>query len=210
MPQPMVQRITAKLTPHWNNLKYLARHKWYVLHAGLKLNVPLWRLIVHDWSKLTPIEWFAYTDYFFRHPERGGRMHKPGKNEVVMEGVLASADEPNLNDDMFPKEVLDKVVEDHSQPDEEFNRAWLHHIHLNKHHWQHWILSQDNGEVECLEMPAHFAREMTSDWIGAGKAQGKKDKTAVLVWYESNKENIKLHHRSRELVESLIKVYVHS
>ena len=22
----------------------------------------------------------------------------------------------------------------------EFKKAWLHHIHVNPHHWQHWIL----------------------------------------------------------------------
>jgi hypothetical protein len=25
-----------------------------------------------------------------------------------------------------------------------FNRAWLHHIHMNPHHWQYWILIGDD------------------------------------------------------------------
>ena len=44
-------------------LKYLRSllfHKWYVFLAGNLLNVPLWRLIIHDWSKFTPIEFFGY------------------------------------------------------------------------------------------------------------------------------------------------------
>jgi hypothetical protein len=28
-----------------------------------------------------------------------------------------------------------------------FNRAWLYHQHRNKHHWQYWILNEDNPEV---------------------------------------------------------------
>ena len=36
---------------------------------------------------------------------------------------------------------------------ENFNKAWLHHIHNNPHHWQHWVLLQDEGTVVCLDMP---------------------------------------------------------
>lgn len=35
-------------------LKYIwttIKHKWYVFNSGLKLNVPIWQLIVHDLSK---------------------------------------------------------------------------------------------------------------------------------------------------------------
>lgn len=43
------------------HLKSLLRHKWYVLKAGLLVgNIPLWRLIIHDWSKFTPTEIFGY------------------------------------------------------------------------------------------------------------------------------------------------------
>ena len=40
---------------------------------------------------------------------------------------------------------------------EAFNRAWLLHIHRNPHHWQHWVLINDDpGEGEVLlEMPYH-------------------------------------------------------
>lgn len=42
------------------------KHKWFVLLAGLRLGgIPLWRLIIHDWSKLTPSELPAYNRQFF-------------------------------------------------------------------------------------------------------------------------------------------------
>lgn len=50
-----------------NYLWYVMRHKWYVFLAGLKLGVPLWALIIHDWQKFTPTEWKPYVDYFFRY-----------------------------------------------------------------------------------------------------------------------------------------------
>ncbi len=41
------------------------RHKWYVLLAGLHLKgIPLWRLLIHDWTKFTPAELPHYNRYF--------------------------------------------------------------------------------------------------------------------------------------------------
>lgn len=54
-----------------------------------------------------------------------------------------------------------KVVQD-------YQRAWLTHIHRNPHHWQYWILIHDdmeNGELETiLEMPYDYIVEMICDW----------------------------------------------
>ena len=217
MPKPHIGlRTSARLKPHKANTKYLLKHKWHVLRAGLKLNVSLWRLIIHDWSKLTPIEWFAYTHYFFGKNPSSHNMHVPGaalakKAEVVETGPEDS--ERSIMDERPERPTAGQEAEAERQAQrvaQQFDAAWLHHIHKNPHHHQHWVLRQDDGDVKCLEMPAHFAREMVSDWIGAGVAQGKTDKTSVLVWYEKNKESIKLHNQTRELVESLIKVYVYS
>lgn len=85
---------------------------------------------------------------------------------------------------------------------EEFNRAWLHHIHFNKHHWQHWILRLDSGGEKILLIPDKYVREMVADWMGAGRAiTGKWD---IKEWYTHNKETIRLHPDSRDLVEKLI------
>lgn len=49
-------------------MKYLLltiAHKWFVLLAGLRVGVPLWRLLIHDWSKFTPAELPHYQRQFF-------------------------------------------------------------------------------------------------------------------------------------------------
>jgi len=49
-------------------MSYLWRiltHKWFVFLAGLKIGVPLWQLILHDWSKFTPFEFKEYRRQFF-------------------------------------------------------------------------------------------------------------------------------------------------
>jgi hypothetical protein len=50
---------------HRRYLWYLLRHKWFVLIAGLRTKAPLWRLLIHDWSKFLPDEYFPYAQRFY-------------------------------------------------------------------------------------------------------------------------------------------------
>lgn len=44
----------------------LLRHKWFVFVAGVRLDgIPLWRLVVHDWSKFLPSEFLPYARNFY-------------------------------------------------------------------------------------------------------------------------------------------------
>lgn len=58
---PVLRRSRA----HARYASYVARHKWFVFVAGLRVRAPLWRLVIHDWSKLTPAEWTPYVNRFF-------------------------------------------------------------------------------------------------------------------------------------------------
>lgn len=40
-------------------------HKWFIVVAGLKVGgFPLWRLIIHDWTKFLPVEFGVYRRRF--------------------------------------------------------------------------------------------------------------------------------------------------
>jgi hypothetical protein len=142
--------------PHLRYASYVARHKWFVLQAGLETGAPLWRLVIHDWSKMTPAEWRPYAEYFYTD-----------------NGSQAA-----------------------------FDRAWLHHQHRNPHHWQHWVLREDDGDTNALPMPGPLVREMAADWMGAGRAI--TGRWAVMEWYRANREKMILHPETRALVEALI------
>lgn len=43
----------------------ILRHKWFVFIAGLKVGCPIWRLILHDWTKFLPCELPHYQRQFF-------------------------------------------------------------------------------------------------------------------------------------------------
>jgi len=88
--------------------------------------------------------------------------------------------------------------------DAAFDFAWLLHQKRNRHHWQWWILPEDEGGVKILPMPDKCRREMLADWMGAGKAQGYGDNTAT--WYAEHKGKMQLHPETREWIEEQLGV----
>ncbi len=47
------------------------RHKWFVFRAGLRTRAPLWRLLIHDWTKFLPCELPHYQRQFFGKADDG-------------------------------------------------------------------------------------------------------------------------------------------
>ena len=80
-----------------------------------------------------------------------------------------------------------------------FDFAWLHHQNRNPHHWQYWVLLEDNGTKKVLPMPDRYCREMLADWKGAGKAITGKNETKE--WYLKNKDKMDLHPETRRWIE---------
>lgn len=85
-----------------------------------------------------------------------------------------------------------------------FNKAWLIHIHNNPHHWQHWVLLNDNpdeGEV-ILDMPDDYIIEMICDWWSFSWKTGNLYE--IFNWYDERKNYIKLSRPTREKVENIL------
>lgn len=78
---------------YWRYLLSLLRHKWYVFLAGRVTGVPLWRLVIHDWSKFTPAEFGRYARNF-----HGDYSESPADKETVsLEFACAWLHHENLN-----------------------------------------------------------------------------------------------------------------
>ena len=87
---------------------------------------------------------------------------------------------------------------------QDFNYAWLNHIHRNPHHWQHWILLNDEpneGEI-ILDIPYHYILEMICDWWAFSWAKG--DLTEIFNWYDQHKSYMKLSEKTRKTVEDIL------
>lgn len=165
---------------HLSYLRYVVRHKWFVLLACIQHGL-FWRGIIHDWSKFLPSEWCAYAEFFYG---RGKHLR----------------DKRRRTSYLTPDESLelDKIQR-------AFDRAWLAHQHRSPHHWQHHILREDNGGTKLLEMSREEATEMVCDWIGAGRAiTGKVGGTPD--WYLKNSQHMALGYRTRCLVEDLLHI----
>ncbi len=55
--------MTYKSSCYWQYLKYLLLHKWFVFVTGRWISVPFWRLVIHDLSKFTPVEFLNYARF---------------------------------------------------------------------------------------------------------------------------------------------------
>lgn len=83
-----------------------------------------------------------------------------------------------------------------------FDAAWLHHQHNNPHHWQHWLLREDDGGTKCIEMPERYVIEMIADWWAfSWKANNLYE---IFDWYKKNKSKIVLHENTQKLVEDIL------
>lgn len=133
----------------------------------------VWRGIAHDWHKLLPGEWFPYVHYFY-------------------------------NADGTPRQRHDETgYKPTDTGDAGFDYAWLLHQKRAKHHWQWWVLPQDDGEIKILPIPDQYRKEMLADWLGAGRAQGTPD---VHGWYLVNRKKLQLHPETRAWIEEQIGV----
>jgi len=131
----------------------------------------IWQGIIHDISKLMPSEFIPYANYFYGN---GNNINK-------------SRDKTGY---YKPTNIGDSA----------FDFAWLLHQKRNKHHWQWWVLPEDDGGLKVLNMPLRYRKEMLCDWSGAGRAQGYGDNT--INWYQANKNKMQLHKETREWIEN--------
>ena len=87
---------------------------------------------------------------------------------------------------------------------DQFNRAWLLHIHRNPHHWQYWILRNDNpdeGEI-LIDMPDCYIIEMICDWWSFSWKQ--ENLYEIFKWYDERKDYIKISDYTRRKVENIL------
>lgn len=87
---------------------------------------------------------------------------------------------------------------------QEYRKAWLLHLHRNPHHWQHWILINDDpkeGKI-IIEMPINYILEMICDWWAFSWAKGNLQE--IFKWYDEHKNYMKLHPNTRKKVEEIL------
>ena len=145
----------------------------------------------------------AYLDRLVNHIRY---VREAGKQLGVLPRQLEWHDQSKFSLTEFPA-----AVERFHMGDPNPNRyaaAWLNHIHLNPHHWQHWMFpdgfTPKGSSVEdgVMEMPFPYVLEMVTDWMGSSMAYtGSWDMTE---WLTKNMGRIRLHSRTAREVRNLL------
>ena len=154
-------------------LGYVLRHKWFVFVESLKFGIP-WLGVTHDWSKFRLSEFIPYARYFY-----------------------------NSNGSLRDLRDETGYYKPTNTGDQAFDFAWLLHQKRNKHHWQWWVLPEDEGGLKTLPIEERYLKELLADWIGAGRAQGTPHTRA---WYQKHRDKMQLDSESRKWIESQLEV----
>lgn len=147
-----------------------------------------------------------YNTYIIEHVDNVKKAYMWLKDHnIIKEDIL---DQLNLHDASKYTDEEYKAYDDYfygtktKAVKEAFNYAWLHHIHHNPHHWQYWVLVNDDDGTLGLEMPENYVYEMVCDhWAFSHKSGNLYE---IFDWYKSHKKNMILHENTRKLYENIL------
>ena len=86
-------------------------------------------------------------------------------------------------------------VDDSERAATDFQAAWEHHKKYNSHHWENWTTQTYtdpySAEINCVHM--------VIDWLAMGKTQDN----SALVYYEKQRDTIKLPTWADKMVREI-------
>lgn len=202
-------------------LRYILLHKLYVFAGGIAIArtcgsvyerprsywfALLWRLVTHDFSKLLPSEFLPYRRNFYPGETPNEWIERKAR-EIELTQRLTHYIDAGLT---APHRLAEAAWgKEKAARKAAYDRAWLKHIHRNDHHWQYWMLQQDDGRKVLLLPPAIAVDEMVADWLGAGSKINALPTLAEVValtiqWYMQNRETMQLRAPVRARVEETL------
>lgn len=132
--------------------------------------------ILHDCDKFMLDVIVPYSNYFFG----------PGRNPEEIRGKTKYYDPVYMTEFGFDKAIFK-------------------HFHRSFHHWQSYVICNNDGSPVAFEIPEKYLIEMLCDWVGAGRAQ--KNGIDTKDWYMMNKDKMVLHPTTRKRLEELLKIF---
>ena len=92
-----------------------------------------------------------------------------------------------------------------------YEKAWLHHLRANDHHWEHYIVNYTIGmnvdlcSQNALEMKNEAILEMATDWLSAERAyKGRWPIPGQWVWAQNSVNKIGMNPISKKKFFALL------
>jgi hypothetical protein len=89
-----------------------------------------------------------------------------------------------------------------------YSPSWIHHYHVNKHHFQYWWDEDEEGKIIPMKMPFKYVIESFCDMLGASKAYNPNEwqpKMLLDYWETMCVGKRIMHEESTKLVDSLVR-----
>ena len=131
------------------------------------------------------------------------------QTDAILDALLTAHDESKFSKEEY--EAYDKYFYGGDKSYEvcrAFDQAWLHHQKCNPHHWQYWVLINDDPDDETLTqlktlpMPLNFIFEMIADWWTFSWRNGNLFE--IFSWYGNHRDRMMLHFDTRMIVEDIL------
>lgn len=97
----------------------------------------------------------------------------------------------------FPVNGIDPESE---KVKKDFKIGWLHHVHNNAHHPNHWALVDDN-KVILINMPDIYIIEMLCDWMAMSKYYNS---TTMKYWESDSAKKLPMSAHTRTKVDEFM------
>jgi hypothetical protein len=149
-----------------------------------------------------------YKKYLFDHINNVTKgfswimQHFPELGMQVDIEQLQNHDNSKFDDEEFIPYAEYFYGEKTDEVEEDFNYAWNHHQKNNPHHWQYWVLINDEDGTKCLDMPLNYMVEMICDWWAFSWNKGNLYE--IFDWYKKNKKKMMLSDTTRVFVEDTL------
>jgi hypothetical protein len=166
-----------------------------------------------------PFDKNEYTSYIDQHRANVKKVWEDVKDKVLThknillgDSNIARLEDNIIKHDMskygpeefegYGENFFGKDGTDIANAEEMFDIAWNHHQKHNPHHWEYWMLIDDN-KVIVLDMPIEYIIEMLCDWTAMSYKFGDTP---------SEFFNHRQHHISRtdftsEVIQDLLPIF---
>lgn len=92
-----------------------------------------------------------------------------------------------------------------------YSPSWIHHYHVNKHHFQYWWDEDEDGKIIPMKMPYKYVIESFCDMLAASKAYNPdtwKPQLLLDYWEQKCVGKRIMHEQSTALIDYLIRQFV--